>query len=58
MINPLHAKFIQREQKHLFTFYVISPHWYDAGSWNPSSSKTRAYLFYTVNIMAADALVM
>ena len=26
-------------------------------SWNPSSSKTRTYLFYIVNIMAADGLV-
>ena len=25
-LNPLHAKFIQREQKHIFTSYVISPH--------------------------------
>ena len=29
-LNPLHAKFIQREQKHVFTFHVISTHWYDA----------------------------
>ena len=31
-------------------FYVIPPHWHDTGSWNPSSSKTRTYLFYIVNI--------
>ena len=44
----------QRKHKHIFTFCVISPHWYDAGSWNPSSNKTRTYLFYIINIMAAD----
>ena len=53
---PLHAKLLQREQKHLFTFYVMYPHWHDTGSWNPSSSKTRTYLFYIVNIMGADGL--
>ena len=42
--------------KDIFTFCVISPHWYDEGSWNPSSNKTRTYLFYIVNIMAADVL--
>ena len=49
-LNPLRAKFLQREHKHAFTFCVISLHWYDAGTWNPSSSKTRTYLFYIVNI--------
>ena len=34
----------------------IFPHWHDQGSWNPSSSKTGAYLFYLVNIMVADVL--
>ena len=55
-ISPLHAKFFQREQKHAFTFYVITPHWYDTGTWNPSSSKGRTYLFYKVNIMGAVVL--
>ena len=57
--NPLHAKLLQKEQKHIFTFYVIPPHWYDTGSWNPSSCKTRTrtYLFYIVNITAADVNV-
>ena len=54
--NPLRAKCLQREQKHIFTFYVIPPHWHETGSWNPSSSKTRTYLFYIVNIMGADVL--
>ena len=40
------------------TFHVISPHWHGTGSWNPSSSRTRSYLFYIVNIMGADVLVM
>ena len=55
-VNPLYAKFLQREQKHIFTFYVIPPCWHDTGNWNPSLSKTRTYLFYIVNIMAADVL--
>ena len=42
--------------KLVFTFYVIPPQWYDTGSWNPSSCKTRTYLVYIVNIMAADVL--
>ena len=45
-------------RKHIFTFHVIPPHWYDTGSWNPSSNKTRTYLFYMVNIMTADVLAM
>ena len=36
--------------------HVIPPHWHDTGSWNPSSSRTRTYIFYTVNIMGADVL--
>ena len=46
----------EREQKHIHTSDVISPHWHDTGSWNPSSSKTRTYLFYIVNIIGADVL--
>ena len=50
--NSLRAKSLQREHQHVFTFCVISPHWYDAGSWNPSSNKTRTYLFYIINIIS------
>ena len=46
----------QREQKQIFAFYVIHPHWYNRGSWNPTSSKTITYLFYIVNIMGVDVL--
>ena len=56
VLKPFTCYFLQREHKHIFTFCVISPNWYDAGSWNPSSNKTRTYLFYIVNIMAADVL--
>ena len=56
-VNPLHAKFFRGNINIYFTFYVIPPHWYDTGSWNPSSSNTRTYLSYIVNIMAADVLV-
>ena len=31
-LNPLRAKFFQREHKHAFTFCVIPPHWYDTGT--------------------------
>ena len=55
-INLLHAKFSKRNINKYNTFHVIPPKWYDKGSWNPFSSKTRAYLFYIVNIMAGDAL--
>ena len=49
-INPLRAKFFR------FTFYVIPPHWYDTGGWNPSSNKTKIYPFYIVNIIVAGVL--
>ena len=55
-INPLRAEFLQREHKHIFTFYVIPPYWYGKDTENASSSKTRIYIFYIVNIMAADVL--
>ena len=41
----------------ILTFYVIPPHWYDTGNWNPSPSKIRTYLFYIVSIMADLALI-
>ena len=43
-------------QNHIFTFYGIAPHWHYTVSQNPSSCKTRTFLFYIVNIMAADDL--
>ena len=48
--------YVQREHRHIFTFYVITPHWYDTCTENPSSSKTKTYVFYIVYIMAADVL--
>ena len=42
--------------KRIFTFYVIPPHWHDTGSWNPSSSMTRTYIIYIVNIRVANVL--
>ena len=54
--NSLCAKFF-REKINIFTFYAISPHWYDTGCWNTSSNmKTRTCPFYIVNIMAAGVL--
>ena len=55
-LNPLRAKFFRGNIKHIFPFYVIPPHWYDTGGWNPSSNKTRTYSFYIVSIMAAGVL--
>ena len=45
------------ETKTYIQFYVIASHWHDTVTWNPPSSKTRTYLFYTVNIMGNDFLV-
>ena len=56
ILNPVCAKFFRGNIKHICTFYVIPPHWYDTGGWNPSSNKTRTYLFYIINIMAAGVL--
>ena len=44
-----------RGSKNIY-LHIIPPHWHDTGSWNPSVSKTRTYLPYTVNIMGADVL--
>ena len=55
-LNRLRAKCFRGNIKHIFTFYVIPPHWYDTGTSNPFSSKQRAYIFYIVNIMAVDVL--
>ena len=46
----------QRVQNKCFNFFVIPPHWYDLGSWNPSSCETRTYLICIANIMGADVL--
>ena len=53
-VNPLCAKF--SKWTNIFTFDVIPLHWHETGSWSPSSSKTRTYSFYLVNIMVADVL--
>ena len=55
-INYFLAKFFRGNKNIYLNFYVIPPHWHDTGSWNPSLSKTRIYLLYIVNIMAADVL--
>ena len=33
--------FFQKKHKHVFTISIISPHWHEAGSWNPSLCRTR-----------------
>ena len=58
-LNPLHAKIFRGTKTYIYmiyTFCVIPPNWHDTGSWNPSSSKTRTYLLFIVNIMGADVL--
>ena len=37
---------------------VIPPHWHDTGIWNSSSSKTKTYLLYIINIMGADVVTV
>ena len=54
-IYRFHAWFFLDGTKHIFTFYVISPHWHDKGGWIFSSLKTEAYIFYIIN-MGADVL--
>ena len=56
--STLYVLSFSEEHKHDLTFYVIPPHWFDTGSWNPSSCKARTYVLYLVNIMAADDLAM
>ena len=55
-LNPLHAKCCRGSIHMYFHFYVIPPHWYDTGSWNPSSWKPRTCLFSVVNIMGVDVI--
>ena len=54
--NPLHAKFVRGNIKHIFTFHVIPLHWYDTDGVNLSSNKPRTYSFYIINIMAPGVL--
>ena len=44
----LYMLIFQRDQKHIFTFYVIHPYWHDTGSWNLPSNKARTYLFCSI----------
>ena len=53
----LYVQNFSEETKHVFTFYVIPLHWHAKDNWNPSSYKTRTYLFYIVNTIVADVLV-
>ena len=45
IINPLRAKFFRGNMKHIFTFYIIPPYWYDRDCWNSYSNKTKTYPF-------------
>ena len=56
--NPLCATSFRGNINIYLHFCVTAPHWHGTGSWNPSSCKTRIYLFYIVNIIAADCLAM
>ena len=52
------CKIFHRKHKNVSIIYIIPPYWHDTNSWNSSSCKTRTYLFYIVNVMDADALVI
>ena len=54
---PLYDVIMHRIYKDVSAIYIIPPHWHDTGSWDPSSCKTRTYLFYKVNVKDADVLV-
>ena len=53
--KPFTCKFFQKNQKYIFTFYILPPHKHGIGSWNPLPCNTTTYLFYLVNIMGGDA---
>ena len=47
---PFTCQIFEKEEKHIFAISLIIPrYWHDTGSWNPSSSKTKTYLFHIVN---------
>ena len=46
----------QKIYKHVFIIYIIPPQWVNTDGWAPSPGKTRTYLLYILNIMAADVL--
>ena len=58
MVNSIPLPFtywiFHRKHKNVSTIYIIPPHWYGTGSWNPLASETRTYLFYIVNIRDAN----
>ena len=54
IINPLRAKFF-RENINIYSHFMSLLHIDMTRTENPSSSET---IFYIVNIMAADVLVM
>ena len=56
--NPSGTEFILKNTKYIFTFFMISQHWYGTDSWNLSSWKTRTCFYCKVNTMAADGLAM
>ena len=45
-----------RKHKNMIAFSLISPHWCGAGSWNPSSRRTRSHSSCKINTMAAEVL--
>ena len=54
LIKPLRRKHKRHEK--VSTIYIIPQHWYDTGSWNPSSCGTWTYLSYMVNTMGAGGM--
>ena len=48
--------FFYKKCKNVSIIHIIPPPWYATVIWNPSSCKTRTYLFYIVSIMGADVL--
>ena len=52
----LYVLFFQWKHKHVFTFYVILPHWHAINSRNTSSCTTRSYRYYIINAIVADVL--
>ena len=57
-VNALHVEFLLGKHKYLYIFLSFLNVQTDAGSWDPSTSKSGTYWNFSVYTLAADALAM
>ena len=43
ILKPCTCRIFHKMHKNMYIMYIIHPHCYDTGSWNPSSCKRRNY---------------